>query len=386
MDFNLTEEQRLLQDAVRTMVRTEIEPLLLAHDADHPLPKAVMLDIYGILARMGLTAPRLPTSAGGGGMTMLDYGIAIEQLPPVIAISLISHECTIARIHAENGSDAARSLLPDLVAGRKIGCTGSTEPNTGSDPRGIETRVTEEGDDLVITGRKMWITNGTISDVMVATCTPGRTASGASPMRRVLIDRAQSPYDAREIPVLGLRQGHLSEIVLEGCRVAKRNALGSSGDATRILQTTWVANRPLLGLSAVHMAERALDAAVEYARTRTQFGGPIGQKQLIQKHLADIATAVTTSRLLCYHALSLIDGAARADGAAAMAKRYATTACAHAISLAMDVFGAMGVAVETGLERLYRDIRMLTIPDGTNEILTLILGREMTGIDALRPR
>ncbi len=385
MDFKLSEEQDMLRDAVRRMVRTQIEPRLTANDPNRPLPKAVMLEIYAALADMGLTAPRLPASVGGGEMRMLDYGIAFEQLPPVIAISLISHECTIARIHAEGGAEHAQNLLPDLIAGRKICCTGSTEPNTGSDPRGIATRLTDAGAECSVSGSKMWITNGTISDVMIATCAAGRAENGSAVMRRVLIERDKSPYQANEIPVLGFKQGHLSEIVLDDCRVPMRNVLGEGGDAARILQSTWVGNRPLLGLSAVNMAQQALDIAVAYAGVRRQFGEAIGQKQLVQGRLADIATAVTTSRLLCYHALSLIDDGARADGTSAMAKRYATTACAEAISLAMQVHGAMGVAEETGLERLYRDVRMLPIPDGTNEILTLILGRELTGLNALRP-
>jgi alkylation response protein AidB-like acyl-CoA dehydrogenase len=384
VDFKLSEQQRSLQDAVSRMVRSRIEPRMKACDPDKPLPKAVMLEIFATLAEIGLTAPRIPASAGGGEMQMLDYGIAFEQLPPVIAMSLMSHECTIARIHAEGGALHSGGLLQDLISGRKICCTGSTEPGGGSDPRGIETRLADHGETWSISGTKMFITNGTISDVMIATCAVERTAHGSAVMQRVLIDRDKSPYEAREIPVLGLRQGHLSEIVFNDCRVPKDNVLGKGGDATRILQATWVANRPLLGLCATHMAQRALDAALEYAGVRRQFGGPIAQKQLVQGRLADIATAVTTSRLICYHALSLIDDGLRADGTSAMAKRYATTACAEAISLAMQVHGAMGIAQETGLERLYRDVRMLPIPDGTNEILTLILGRELTGISALR--
>lgn len=385
MDFKLTEEQRLLRDSVSRMVNTQIGPRLKRHDPTKPLPKQTMLEIYAALAEIGLTAPRLPASVGGGEMRMLDYGFAFEQLPPVIAISLISHECTIARIHAEGGAEHVEALLPDLIAGRKICCTGSTEPNTGSDPRGIATRLTDLGDECSISGTKMWITNGTISDVMIATCSTGRTEHGSPVMQRVLIERDKSPYEAREIAVLGLKQGHLSEISLNDCRVPKQNILGRGGDAARILQSTWVGNRPLLGLCAVHMAQRALDVSIEYARVRRQFDEPIGRKQLVQGRLADIATAITTSRLLCYHALATIDDGGRSDGTSAMAKRYATSACADAISLAMQVHGAMGVAEETGLEQLYRDVRMLPIPDGTDEILTLIMGRELTGFNALRP-
>lgn len=383
MDFSLTEEQSIIQDSARSMVASEIAPVLAANDPDRPLPKEAMLKIYSVFAREGLTAPRLPEEAGGSGMKMLDYGLVFEQLPPALAISLLSHECTVARIHADSGEEQRARFLPDLIAGRKICCTGTTEPDTGSDPRGVRTRVVEDGDELVINGRKMWITNGTASDVMVATCSTGHGEKG-NIMRRVVVERDVSPYEALEIRSLGLRQGHLSEILLENCRVPASNALGTGGDAARILTLTWNGNRPLVGLAAVHLAQAALDAAIEYAQIRKQFGKPIGQRQLIQERLADIAADVMASRLLCYQALDVIDRGGRANGSSAMAKRFATTACERAVSLAMHVHGAMGISREAGLEQLYRDVRMLPIPDGTNEILTLITGRELTGLDAIR--
>ncbi|MBI1988467.1 MAG: acyl-CoA dehydrogenase, partial [Betaproteobacteria bacterium] len=298
--------------------------------------------------------------------------------------SLISHEVTVTRIGTGTEEEQRRRLLPDLIAGRKICCTGTTEPDTGSDPRGVKTRVQADGDDLVINGRKMWITNASISDVVVVTCSAGTDSNGRNLLRRVVVERAVSPYETREIECLGLRQGHLTEILFDNCRVPKQNALGSVGDAARLLTTTWNGNRPLLGLMAVNMAQRALDVAIEYAGTRRQFGRLIGSTQLIQERLADIATAVETSRLLCYKALAQIDLGRRANGLSAMAKRYATAACLQAVSLGMSVHGAMGISVELGLEELFRDARMLLIPDGTNEILALIVGRELTGLDAFR--
>jgi len=384
MDFQLTEAQTLLKDAAKQMVAREIEPVLRAHDPDRPLPKAALLKIYSVLARQGLTAPRLPLSAGGSGMRMLDYGLVFEQLPPAIAISIMAHECTVARIHFQSEPEQRERFLPELIAGRRICCTATTEPDAGSDPRAVRTAVTEDGDYLVINGRKMWITNGTVCDLLIATCAAGKDAKGNSIMRRVIVERDVSPFESREIDVLGLRQGHLSEILFDNCRVPRKNALGESGDAARILTITWNGNRPLVGLAAVQLAQKALDAAVQYAGVRKQFGGPIAGKQLIQERLADIATMVMASRLLCYHALSVIDAGGRANGPSAMAKRYATTACEQAVSLAMHVHGAMGLGRETGLEQLYRDVRMLPVPDATNEILTLILGRELTGLDAFR--
>jgi alkylation response protein AidB-like acyl-CoA dehydrogenase len=386
MEFEPTEDQALLVDSARRMVETEIKPILDGNPHDRSLSKAEMLKIFAVFAREGLTAPRLPVEAGGSGLNMLDYGMIYEQLPPVVAISLLSHEVTITRIHAESTQEQRERFLPDAIAGRKICCTGSTEPDTGSDPRGIKTRVAERDGKLVINGRKMWITNGSISDVAVITCigTDPTAAAGQSQMRRIAIQRETSPYEAREIPCVGLQQGHLAELLFDDVMVPVDNALGSTGDAARVLTVTWNVNRPLMGLSAVHLAQRALDAAIAYAGMRKQFGRLIGGKQLVQERLADIATAVETSRLLCYKALAEVDRGVRSNGLSAMAKRYATNACLQAISLAMGVHGAMGISREMGLEQLFRDARMLIVPDGTNEILALMIGRELTGIDAFR--
>ena len=383
MEFERTEDQALLVDSARRIVETEIKPILDRNPQDRPLPKAEMLKIFAVFSREGLTAPRLPVEAGGSGMKMLDYGMVYEQLPPVVAISLLSHEVTITRVHAESTEEQRERFLPDAIAGRKICCTGSTEPDTGSDPRGIKTRVTERGGKLSVSGRKMWITNGSISDIAVVTCV-ATDPSGKAQMRRIAIEREASPYQTREIPCVGLRQGHLAELLFDDVGVPDNNALGAAGDAARVLTITWNVNRPLMGLSAVHLAQRALDAAIAYAGMRKQFGRLIGGTQLVQERLADIATAVETSRLLCYKALDDVDRGVRSNGLSAMAKRYATNACLQAISLAMGIHGAMGVSDEMGLEQLFRDARMLIVPDGTNEILALMIGRELTGIDAFR--
>ena len=374
----------MMREAARSMVATEIEPVLAAHDPDTPLPKAAMLNIYAALANLGITAPRLPEKDGGGGLKMLDYGLMFEQLPPMVAISLLAHECTIARIWAETTAENRERFLPDLIAGRKLCCTGTTEPDVGSDPRSVKTKVEKDGAELVITGRKMWITNVTICDVINVSCAEGTDARGLSKLRRVVVERDKSPFETREIPTLGLRQGHLGEAVLDGVRVPADNALGNLGDAARMLTLTWNGNRPLVGLAATNLAQRALDKAREYAGIRSQFGKLLGAHQLIQKNLADIEMAVTTSRLICYYALDGMDRGERANGPSAMAKRYATNACEQAVSMAMHIHGAMGISDELGLEQIYRDVRMLPIPDATNEILTLIQGRELTGLEAFR--
>lgn len=383
MDFELNEEQVLMRDAARRMVQQEILPRLSANDRRQALPKPVFLEMFAAVARLGLLSPRLPESAGGSGVTMLDYGMMFEQIPPAVSMSTLSQDVCIARIFAEANADQRARFLPDLIAGRKIGCTGSTEPDTGSDPRGIKTRITQDGDMLVLNGRKMWITNVSLCDTMIVTCLDARSG-GSGRVVKVIVDRSQSPFEAREIDAIGLEQGLLGEAVFDNCRVPAANLVESPAGGTQVLKESWNVNRPLVGLQAVHLADKALTMALDYAKVRKAFGKVLAGHQLIQERLSDIATAITASRLLCYRALSLIDHGQLADGAAAMAKRYAQNACSDAVWQAMNVLGAMGLSREAGMEEIFRDIRMLPIPDGTNEILGLIHGRELTGVEAFR--
>lgn len=384
MNFQLTSEQRMIQDAARRMVERDIQPVLDKQDRDRPLPKEVMRQLLQVCAGQGLTSARVPQSVGGAGLPTLTYGLMFEQLPPVVGFAIVGQEATATRIAYDSTDEQRERLLPDIIAARKITCTGSTEPDAGSDHRGVRTKATIDGDHVVINGRKMWITNASICDVINITATLGQASDGSNRMLRVVVDRDESPFETSKTPCLGFAQGHLGEVLFENCRVPKRNILGREGDAARVLTLTWLANRPLFGLMATNMAQRALDAALKYANHRSQFGRSIASYQLVQELLADISAAVTTSRLVCYYALDAIDNGDRANGVSAMAKRYALAACQRAISMAMEVHGAMGISRELGLEQLYRDCRMLPIPDGTNQILTLIEGRELTGVSTFR--
>jgi alkylation response protein AidB-like acyl-CoA dehydrogenase len=386
MDFELSSEQRLLQEATAAMTRRDLLPILKAHDPNAPLPKDAMRRILETCARQGLSAPRIPEKDGGAGLSALTLGIMYEQLPPAIGFGVLSHEVTAARIYHDSTPEQRERFLPDLIAVKQIACTATTEPAGGSDTRAIATRARPDGRDFVLDGRKMWISSITIADLVNVTASvvePGGDMTKA-PVGRFLVERAKSPFEARTIDTLGLKQAHLGEVVFEGCRVPGENHIGAAGDAGKVLTLSWLINRPVIGLMAVNMAQQALDAALKYAADRTQFGRPLARFQLMQELIADIAAAVTTSRLICYYALSAIDRGERANHVTAMAKRHALAACQRAISMAMEVHGAMGIAVEAGLEQLYRDVRMLPIPDGTNQILTLIEGRELTGMPAYR--
>jgi alkylation response protein AidB-like acyl-CoA dehydrogenase len=231
----------------------------------------------------------------------------------------------------------------------------------------------------------MWITNASVCDTMIVTCLDVRSGTTGRDVVKVVIERERTPFETREIETIGLQQGYLGEAVFDGCVVPADNLIESrAGGGTAVLKQTWNVNRPLVGLQAVHLAQAAFDIALDYAKVRRAFGKPIAGHQLVQKTLSDMATSIEASRLLCYKALAQIDRGQPAEGASAMAKRFAQNACDTVVREAMNILGALGLAREARLEQMYRDMRMLSIPDGTNELLALMHGRALTGIAAFR--
>jgi alkylation response protein AidB-like acyl-CoA dehydrogenase len=382
LDFALNDDQRMMVDAAQRVNEKFVQPLLAAHDKRRALPKEAVLSVLEKAADLGLTSARIPEEAGGAGLKLLDYGLMVEQLPPSIMLIVQPHEATTTRIHFGGTPEQRERFVPDLMAGRRIGCTGSTEPDHGSDPRGIKTTATPRGDRVLLNGRKQWISNAPVCDVINVTCRIPE--GGGFRMARVLVDRAETPFETREVEMHGLCQAPLGEVLFDNVEVPAANLCPDNADTAKLLTITWLANRPTVGLMAIGLAQRALKMACEYAGVRKQFGKPIGAFQAIQNDLADIETLVVTGRLVCYNALSALDRGERANGLSAMAKRYAVDAADRAIALAMRIHGAMGLSTELGLEQLARDVRTLTIPDGTPGILQLIQGRELTGIDPFR--
>jgi alkylation response protein AidB-like acyl-CoA dehydrogenase len=341
-----------------------------------------MLALHRVAASLGYHGARLPEADGGSGLTYVMLGLLNETFPPVLTMSLLGHESTIKRIHMGGTPAQKERFLPDLLEARRIGGTASSEPNVGSDPRGIETTAVADGDHYVLNGTKLWTTNGSIIDTAIVVASLGRDAAGRNLITRIIVDRAESPFESREVPAIGLQQGHLGELVFRDCRVPKANVLGEPGDAHRSLTFTWLANRPGMGLIGVHLAQRALDASVAHARQRVQFGQPIAKFQLIQAMLAEMSTLTDAGRLLCYRALGLLDRGVWCHRESSMAKAFATEAAVKVTNMAVQVHGSYGLTREAPLEKWARDARMLTLPDGTTQIQQLIIGRELVGLRA----
>lgn len=385
MNFQLNEEQRLLVAATQRLSRETLDPILKSHAANCSLPKDAMLEIYAALADFGVTSMRLHTELGGAGMSALDFGLMLEQLPPVVALSLISHDGSTVRLSA-GASEAVRArYLPDLIAGRKIACTATSESGSGSDSNAVSTRVSLQGDRAIISGQKLWITNASICDVMVVTCSSGLDDRARPITRRVVVDVQEAKnITIREIPITGVRQGHLSEVFFDDVEVPADHIIGEPGDAGKHMTLMWNGNRPLLGLICTGIAARAFEIAKDHCASRTQFERTLSSTQLVQQDLSDIETSITASRLMCLSALDALDHGLRGNGSSAMAKRFATSQSLRAIDLSMQLMGAFGISEEAGLEQMWRDARVFQVPDGTDGILALIHGREITSTAAFR--
>lgn len=383
MEFSLTEDQRMLVDAANNVSRKHIQPLLESREKDKALEKKDVLEILSKASDVGLTSARIPEEGGGMGLKMLDYGLIMEQMPPTVGLIVQPHEATTTRIYFGGSEEQKERFVPQLMAGTIVGATGSSEPGCGSDPRGIKTTAEIQDGNMIVNGRKQWISNATVCDVIHITCRIPNSENGYR-MGRILVERSESQFESEEVAMHGLCQAPLGEVLFNDCVVPINKLCPDDENTAKLLTITWLANRPTVGLMAVNLAQKALDMSRDYVGVRKQFGKNIGAFQSIQVDLADMETLVMASRLLCYNALSAIDSGVRANGLSAMAKRYAVDACDKAIALAMRVHGAMGLSRELGLEQMARDVRTLTIPDGTPGILALIQGRELTGIDAFR--
>ncbi|HZS81318.1 MAG TPA: acyl-CoA dehydrogenase family protein [Stellaceae bacterium] len=379
MDFALSKAQQELQERAREAVERSIVPIVREAPADAPLGAAEMKRIYQALAPLGYLGSTVAPELGGAGMSFLDYGLLLEALGPS---PVVLAEVVPPRLIAAAGNDEQRRRwLPGLLSGELIGTAAITEPQAGSDTRAFTCEGVPVGEEYRVSGRKKWIKLGGIADlVALMVVEPGREAKARH--TRLVAERAQSPWSARELRSVGLRNLSYAELTFDGALVPKANMLGQPGQALTAFGRGIEASRPFIGLTAIGIASHALDLARRWTRDRIAFGRPLAKFQAIQLALADAATELAAARLLCLHALWILDQGRPCPREASMAKVQATEASVRAANAAMEVMGAMGLAEEGGVERCWRDCRMLTVIDGTSGINRLIVGRELLGHSA----
>jgi alkylation response protein AidB-like acyl-CoA dehydrogenase len=377
MEFAFDEVETMLASAVEDAVARYVDPLVAAQPPAEPVSSEVLRELNRHGAAFGVFGARVPEEHGGSGLSCAALGIVMERLPPFFAMSAISQEATTFRVFSA-GSDAIRAqYLPGLVAGELIAASGISEPGAGSDPRSIRTTATRDGDTIRLRGTKLWITNATVADLILVLARDAQTGE----LVRVLVDTRETPLETREVPMSGLRQGHLGEVTIDVSVPAER-LLAGRGDTRDALTRSWLANRPNIGLVACHIARRAIDFAVAHVKERHQFGQPIGSFQLVQGVLADAATELDAARLLSYRALAELDAGRRAAREASMAKLFATEMAVRVVLRCQELLGSAGSALEYPYDQWLRDARMLTFPDGTRQVHQLVIGRDLTGLSA----
>ena len=375
MSFTETKEQLALQEAARAAVTGVITPVASSVPAGEKLRPEHLRTIYRTLAPLGYLGSTIPKSFGGAGLSYVDYGLLLEALAagPVVLGEIVPPR-TINYLGTE---EQKRRWLPRLFSGDWVSTAAITEPQAGSDMRGFTTKAVLKDDAYVVNGRKRWIKLGGVSDLMTL-----MVVDAEGGLSRLVLERAESPWESREMDAVGIKNLSFAELIFTDVRVPKDNILGAAGAGAEQFHRGIESSRVFVGIQAVGIARHALDIAMQYAKERTAFGRPIGKFQGIQMALADAATRISAARLLCLNALAILDAGRRAPCDVSMAKLFAVETAIATCQVAMESMGAWGLSVEAGVERCWRDCCMLTAIDGTANIQRLIVGRELLGMPA----
>jgi isovaleryl-CoA dehydrogenase len=375
-DILLTDEHRLLRDTVLAFARRELAPIADEIDRADAFPA----DLFHQLGDLGVLGVTVPREYGGAGADLLSGVLIIEQLARVsasVALSYGAHaNLCVHNLYINGTEEQRRAYLPGLCSGALVGALAITEPDAGSDATGIRTTAVADGDDFVLNGSKMFITNGTIADVIVlyAKTSPEEGARGITTF---IVEKGFAGFSApRKLDKFGHRGSPTAELRLDDCRVPRRNVLGKVDAGVGIMMRGLDCERVFLAGESIGIAEEALALSIEYARQREQFGQPIGGFQLIQAKLADMYTQLEAARALVYQtALQAEQGPASKEAAAAIL--FAAEMATRTALDAMQIHGGYGYLNDLPLGRLVRDAKLLEIGAGTSEIRRLIIGRAL---------
>jgi alkylation response protein AidB-like acyl-CoA dehydrogenase len=377
MDFALSKQQRELQERAAEAVERVVAPVAKAAAPNTKLSAEQMRQIYRGLAPLGYVGSTIPKEAGGAGLSYVEYGLLLEALAagPVLLGEVVPPRT----VHFLGTPEQKQRWLPGLLAGDLLSTAAITEPQAGSDLRNLQTTAVPRDGHFVVNGRKKWIKFGGNCDMLTLLVVADAEKGAKAGTTRLMVERKVSPWAALEIETVGIRNLSFAELEFRDVRVPRENQLGEAGAGTEAFYRAIEASRAIVGLQAVGIAQKGLDLATAYTKQRVAFGRPLARFQAIQTSLADAAAELDAARLLCLKALWILDSGKRCPREASVAKVYATEAAVRICNAAMDSMGAFGLAAEAGVERCWRDARMLTVIDGTSGIQRLIVGREMLG-------
>jgi alkylation response protein AidB-like acyl-CoA dehydrogenase len=378
MDFALTEEQQMIQDMVRRFAETEIRPKAAELDEKHEHPAEIVRQL-GELKMMGVAVPE---EYGGGGMDNVSYVLSLIEVSKACAstgiIMSVNNSLYCFPVMHFGTEEQRMKYLQPCASGEKIGCYGLTEAGAGSDAAGLRCTAVRDGDGWIINGEKKFITNGNVSSYSVIAAVTDKE-KGYKGISAFVVDQDNTPgfKVGRVEEKLGILASGTSELIFEDARVPADALLGNEGEGLKVMLTTLDGGRIGVASQAVGIGRAVLEEAVDYAKTREQFGKPISVLQAIQFKLADIATEIDAAELLTLRAAWLEDNKKPYEKAAAMAKMYAADAAMRASIEGVQVLGGYGYCKEYPMERHMRDAKICQIYEGTNEIMRLVVARHL---------
>jgi len=382
VDFELTPEQELVRKTARDFADREIAPVAMQYDRDEEFPWPVLEK----MKPLGFLGASIPEEYGGMGLDPVSYCLVIEEIARADSSirGILSVNCSLVgtAIAKYGTEDQKREWLPRLSAGDAIGCFALTEPGVGSDPGSMQMTATRDGDDYVLNGSKMFITNGTVAGLAL-TFANAEPSKGAKGVTAFLVPCDAPGFKATEIKgKLGLRAASTAELQYADVRVPAANVLGELGGGMKIALSALDDGRVSLGAGCVGIAQGCLDASVAYAKQREQFGRPIAGFQLIQEMLAEMLVETEAARLLVWRAAAMKEKGARITVEASIAKYVASEAAVKCANLAIQLHGGYGYIDEFPVGKYMRDARVTTLYEGTSQVQKLLLGRHLTGVNA----
>ena len=374
MEFELNEEQRIIQQTVRGFAKNELEPIADELDRKEEFP----WQNFKRMAELGLTGMILPSEYGGSGSSELSLAVASEEIAKACASTadilnshLVIGSCPICHYGTEQQKE---KFLPPLARGERISCFAVTEPDAGSDISSIKTKAVKEGNHYILNGQKTFITNGDVCDnVIVFANIPDLAPRG---MTAFIMEKELPGFTrGNKFKKLGMRAGTNAELFFDDCRVPVGNRLGEEGEGMKIALATLDHGRIPIASQAVGIAQAVLEKCVDYSKTRVQFGTPISKNQAIAWKLADMATEIEAARSLVYKAAYLADKKQSFSKNAAMAKLYASELAMRASTWGIQIFGGYGYMMEYPLQRYFRDAKLTEIYEGTSEVQRMVISR-----------
>ena len=375
--MRLSDDHRAVQDAVRAYVQDRIAPRAAAWDKSHHFPK----DELRGLAELGCFGVAVPAQWGGAGLDYLALAVILEEIAAgdgATSTIVSVNNCPVCSILMAWADEAQKQAwLEPLARGDLLGAFCLTEPHVGSQADGLKTTAIKDGDGYVLNGVKQFITSGKNGDVAIVMAVTDKSA-GKKGISAFIVPTNTPGYTvARVEDKLGQHASDTAQVVFEGCRVPRANLLGEEGQGLKIALSGLEGGRIGIASQSVGMARAAFEAALAYSKQRVAFGKPIFEHQAVQFRLADMATQIEAARQLIHHAASLKDAHQPCLKEAAMAKLFASEMAERVCSAAIQVFGGYGYVTDFPVERIYRDVRVCQIYEGTSDVQKILIGRAL---------